>query len=64
MSNEASGQGSGDSELSTRLVLRVSPVMTHRSLFSDWQRGIRSRSDIMFTGIFQGLGHLNTIAVR
>lgn len=61
--NEASGQGSGDSELSTLLVLRVSRIMTHWSLFSDWQRGICSSNDIMFTGILKGLGHLTTIEV-
>lgn len=60
---EALGQGSGDGELSTLLVFRVSPIMTHWSVFNDWQRGICSRNDIMFTGIFKGLGHLNRIDI-
>lgn len=57
--NEASGQRSGDCELSTLLVFRVSPIMTHWSLLGDWQSGVCSRNDIMFTGIVKGLGHLS-----
>lgn len=61
MLNEEVRQGSGDCELSTLLAFRASPIMTHWCLLSDWQRGICSRNDIMFTGIFKGLGHLNRI---